>query len=290
MNPRSRKIAAGRPGSAGSWRLGVIAALVATLAAPAGTAHAAPPSNDDISRATVISGFGTHLNFDSSQATSAASDPEYCDMGATTWFRFTPPRSSRARVATLSEQYSTVFAVYRGSPGALEPVACSYQDWEPRTALQIPFRAGQTYYIAVGSCCDSSATGGRGMLSLYWAATMAASGGVTQLRTGVVSGRLYVSGTVSCTNPATAEIYFTVSQRVSSGVARASGGATVQPCMRSARRWSAVLDSETDYAFRTGTATAFWNGWAHDGFSETELAEGRANLTVTRDNYRAASQ
>jgi hypothetical protein len=79
-------------------------------------------------------------------------------VGATVWYRFTPPSTRTVQVQTLSSNFDTILTVY--SSAALDPVICNDDTSGGYDSYQslVTFRAvgGTTYYIQAGGWTGSS--------------------------------------------------------------------------------------------------------------------------------------
>lgn len=163
--------------------LGTAVALLA-LAAP--SASAAAPANDQIANAKDLTSFlpavGVvhselgHTNANGEVATRESGEPWVYAVneggGAGTapgsvWYRFTAPRTTRARITTCGGQtsYATAFAVYRASTGTSDfsrlwalgryqpggdpcPTSPTASNGRGASAL-VSLQAGETYYVQV---------------------------------------------------------------------------------------------------------------------------------------------
>ncbi len=119
-----------------------------------------PPPNDDIYNATEIPGLPFVEFVDTTLATTSPDDPptscgnpDFPSQFNSVWFRFTPLEDDLIAVqTTIGEDYDIVLALWTGSPGSLEEVACStfwsgaYLD---SVYLSSQVSAGTTYWIEV---------------------------------------------------------------------------------------------------------------------------------------------
>ena len=107
----------------------------------------APPSNDDFDQATPIASLPYRDILNTSLATASADDPTICNrLNATVWYSFIPTEDLFVEASTAGSDYSAMTTVYRGSRGALEPVACFGGD-----VIRFPLTAGIGYFFEVGS-------------------------------------------------------------------------------------------------------------------------------------------
>lgn len=179
----------------------VLLAALLLLALQALPAIAAPPSNDTIGGATVVSlGFSQEL--DTTEATTDADDAqlnESCGAPATdasVWYSFTAAADGGVVVDVSQSDYSAGVLVGVGTPGSLETVACA------PGAVAFTAVAGTTYYIlAIDDQGDGGGNGGTLRISITEAppaptieVTVDPIGRVNP-RTGVA----YVTGTYTCT-------------------------------------------------------------------------------------------
>ena len=149
-----------------------IVATVAALAALYGkVATAAPPPNDDIANAVVVT---EPLPFTHSvstvEATLAADDPlAYCaEDGFTVWYVYRPLASGYIIADTTGSDYDTVLTAYTGTPGDLTVVACNDDDpsLAPQSKVWVKVDGGVTYYIRAGAYAYSEAPGGNLIMNL----------------------------------------------------------------------------------------------------------------------------
>jgi hypothetical protein len=105
-----------------------------------------PPANDDFDNATTITALPYTDRINTSGATSAADDPTDCyGKDASVWYELTSISDIQIQVDTSYSDYPTGVAVYTGTRGSLNLVACS--DY----CLALDARAGETYYFMVTS-------------------------------------------------------------------------------------------------------------------------------------------
>src|SRR3989304_6294082 len=114
------------------------------------TVLADPPANDDISSATLVSTLPFNDTNNTSQATPASDDPFptcHASREASVWYTYIPAENQHVKATTTGSDYATVLAVFTGSPGSLNEIACSYYNRTVRFQAQ----AGTTYYFMVSS-------------------------------------------------------------------------------------------------------------------------------------------
>jgi hypothetical protein len=189
-------------GAARSWLARSAAVLVtALLFLRAGSAHAAPPSNDLSSGATPAStGLGELL--DTTEATTDAEDDQlnvFCGAPATdasVWYAFTPSTNGGVIVDVSRSDYSAGVLIGTGTPGDLDLVTCG-----PGT-VGLAATAGVTYYVlAIDDQLDGGGNGGNLEISITEAPPPPTIDlavdrfGYVDVRTGVA--RLH--GTYTCT-------------------------------------------------------------------------------------------
>jgi hypothetical protein len=156
-------------------------------------------------------------------------------------------------------------------------LACSDDAAGTQSALRLTFEAGRTYWIAVSACCTTAAVGGQAVIRLYGDRPGAMTWTVTRVRSGDVSGRLYVEGRMRCATPSVGAVEVLVSQRVGDGIARGYGYASVPACDVAPVAWRLHVDSETGVAFRPGRARLDTTAASSDGF---DLSTGTRSATV----------
>jgi len=148
----------------------------------AGTALAAAPSNDEAAGATALS-LGVPLDFDSSAATEAASDPTSCDGShgsfpgpyfASVWFKFTATSTGQLNLSAPTmqndpNQFLAISFVYQKTSSGMTLIDCTAfgndASW--------PAKKGATYLImeaglssAVTEDPDFSDRGGTGTIAI----------------------------------------------------------------------------------------------------------------------------
>jgi hypothetical protein len=106
-----------------------------------------PLANDDFDNATPITGVPFTDSINTSEATPAADDPTDCyGTNASVWYELTSITDINIKVDTSYSNYDTVVAVYTGTRGNLNLVAC----WD-NPCFTLDVRAGETYYFMVTS-------------------------------------------------------------------------------------------------------------------------------------------
>jgi hypothetical protein len=272
----------------------VLAAALLMIAALEVPAWAAPPRNDAISSATPL-GAPPHMFVeDTRQATASAADGR-CVLGRSVWFRVRRVTTRTIRLSTLGSDYDTMLAVFRGPRTNRTLIRCVDDTFEdtPAEATEVRFVAGNTYWVAVSACCGRSGVdGGRMVLNTFLPAAARVSATVDSVETGAISGRLLLTGTVHCNTPSEFEVDLAASQRVAGGanVARGEGFVSGTCGPEEDSTWTASLDSDSGWAFQTGTVAVDLSGFGSDGFSFVGIAPQSDNFTVTENpNARSSN-
>ena len=140
---------------------GIVTALVTSTVVSAGPAWGAPPANDDIGGAVVIT---DPLPFTFSESTvEATTSPEeaafnsFCGapvLEQGVWFTATPPQDGNIAVDVTASDYSVGILVLTGTPGALTPINCA------PGRIGGPVTAGETYYLLIFGDGLTTATSG----------------------------------------------------------------------------------------------------------------------------------
>lgn len=251
----------------------ILAAALLVIVALEIPALAAPPSNDAITSATPLGAPPHTFTQDTQEATANRGDGN-CVDGSSVWFRTRRVTTRTFRLSTLGSDYDTVLAVFRGPRTNRTLIRCvddSFED-DVAAATQVRFVAGNTYWVAVSSCCGNGAAGGHMVLNTFTPAAADATVKIEKVETGRISGRLLLEGTIRCNSPSEFEVDLSASQRVASGsnVARGDGFA-FGICGNEESRWTSTVDSASGWAFQTGTVVVSLNGFADDGFSFVQI-------------------
>lgn len=129
------------------------------------TAFAAPPANDNLANAQVISGnSGTSAAINNSEATQQGGEPAHAWNlgGKSIWFKYVAPGNGVVNLDTGPSTCDTILAVYRGTSLAdLKFVAANddvVRASGSASSSELAFGAqqGATYYIAVDGFRDAS--------------------------------------------------------------------------------------------------------------------------------------
>lgn len=148
-------------------RAGLVA-LVASVAAFAPAAYAAPPANDDFADAQALDGSTGRLNGSTLGGSREAGEPDHAGRagGASVWYRWTAPVSGRIMFTTADSGFDTLLAVYTGGSLAGLTLVAANDDaggW-PTSDVSFSVTGGVEYRIAV----DGFA-GKQGRVVLHWA-------------------------------------------------------------------------------------------------------------------------
>jgi hypothetical protein len=117
-----------------------VAGLVITLLPS--VSLAAPPANDDLDRATVISSLPFRQRVDISTATVTAEDPDCSGKGGSLWFRFTPSDDMQVVALARRPHFRPFISIWEATEGGLAEVFC-----DNRNLPIFDATAGTTYFI-----------------------------------------------------------------------------------------------------------------------------------------------
>ena len=257
-----------------------VCVLGVSIVGNASAASAAPPSNDDISEATVFTGVPFTDARDTTEATYAATDAG-CGL-ATVWYQFTPTESGVVEFNTVGSSYDTTLGLYTGDPAAPSLLQCNDDSvYGLQSQIIAEVTAGETYYISAGTCCGSAAPGtvGPGGNLVFNAqepppAVTEVALTVDRHGTATREGLLTVSGTVTCDQPASGYVNVSVEQRFNRTIARGNGYVYVE-CSPTPTDWTAQVSSYTGVLFGPGRATV--NAMAY-----VQNASGSASTYLTQ--------
>jgi hypothetical protein len=140
---------------------------------------AAPPTNDDIGSPTIVGALPyTDGPYDTTEATTGATDPGFCfepNIGpdpSTVWYSFTPTTSGSYGANTFGSDYDTT--LYVGTPdgsGGMTVIDCTDDTGGSlQSAVRWDALANTTYLLMVGTCCGGGVVGeagGGGMLEFH---------------------------------------------------------------------------------------------------------------------------
>jgi hypothetical protein len=219
---------------------------------------AAAPSNDSFAGRTVITALPYSESLDTSEATTEATDAELnteCGapaLDASVWYQFTPATDIYLLVDVSESDYPAGVLVATGSPGAFGPViACG------PGAVAFQATAGETYVFLV---IDDQSDGGGNGGTLEIAVGEAPPPPEIALTVNPVArfdsrtGSATLTGTVTCTDGASAFIDITLSQQVGRFTIRGFGFADAA-CDGTAQPWTAQVFGDTGL-FKGGQAVA----------------------------------
>jgi hypothetical protein len=219
---------------------------------------AAAPSNDTFAGRTVITALPFSETLDTSEATTDAYDAELnteCGapaLDASVWYEFTPASDVYTLVDVSASDDPAGVLVATGSPGAIGPVlACG------PGAVAFQATAGETYvFLVIDDQSDGGGNGGTLEIAVDEAPpppdiSLTVDPTATfDSRTGSAT----LTGTVTCSEGASAFIDITLSQRVGRFTIRGYGFAEAT-CDGTAQPWSAEVFGDTGL-FKGGQAAA----------------------------------
>jgi hypothetical protein len=247
----------------------------------AATANAAPPTNDDITGATVIGGVPFHLEQDTTEATTSPEETAWNDYcGAPVfehgvWFTATAATDASLVADVTASDYSAGIVVLAGAPVNPVPLQCA------QGVVSGPVAAGQTVYLLVFGDGLTEATSGQLVLDIY-PAPPPPDVAVTIDPRGTVdkANVAHLSGTVTCTSDDPDAILFDVSGFLSQKVGRGSvegyfGAEQLTPCDGVTRTWTAEVFGNGKFAGGKAANVAFAFGC--DALS---CGEGYAEVAV----------
>lgn len=229
---------------------------------------AAAPSNDDIGSPTVVGSLPyADGPYDTTEATTGATDPGFCFAPeaspdrSTVWYTFTPAASDTYQADTLGSDYDTTLYVGTSDgSGGIDVIACNDDASGLQSVVQWDAVADTTYLVMVGTCCGGGVigeAGGGGQLEFHLdVAPPAPTVEVTVDRTGsfTPSGTATISGTITCSGDVSfAVIEVQLTQRVGRFVIKGFGSAFLDACPTSPTPWSISVAAQ-DGSFRGGPA------------------------------------
>jgi uncharacterized repeat protein (TIGR01451 family) len=171
------------------------------------------PPNDDFDNASAIPGLPFLDLIDTRGATTAADDPDCVGRGPTVWYSFTAPEDMRIEANTFGSNYDTTLSAYTGVRGALVRIACNDDAQGLQSRVRFGAMAGETYFLMVGAF--ASGPGGDLVFSVDVAPPPLEVNlsidplGAVVAKTGVTT----ISGTVTCSKPASVDLYGGLRQR-----------------------------------------------------------------------------
>ena len=261
------------------------AAVVAlAVLLPAGPAAAAAPANDTPDGAVALE-FGDTVTLDTTEATTDKSedawfqdcDPKYAD--ATVWYTFTSPTRTGVDIDWFESDYEIGMLVTTGTPGEdLETVLCG--------GGRFTAEAGVTYTIAIfddqsderrgrfGDATGPRVDGGTLQLSVNTSDPVpGADLTVDQEAVLDTDGSVTVTGTYSCTEASTSQVFGGIDQTVRgtkvSGFAEEFFEGT---CDGTERPWTLVVVPD-EGTFKEGKPATTW--FAFGCIDEGNYCSGR---------------
>lgn len=240
-----------------------LALTISSLGVPQAlkNAYAAPPTNDDFDAATVIGTLPFNDVLDTSEATTAADDPDCGGNGSTVWYAFTPSGDTGVMANTFGSDYDTTLSVYTGPRGSLTQLACNDDFDSLQSKVTFNAAAGETYFFMVGAF--ESDPGGNLVFSVDIAPPSLIIDltidriGLVNPRTGVAT----ISGTVTCSREAHAGVFVDLQQKL--GRSLGSGSSIESFTCDGQTRWSAIVSSE-NILFVGGRAHVSASAFAFD--------------------------
>ncbi len=263
----------------------VIASFVSVV-----PAQAAPPGNDRIGSATRVPSLPFRSVTRTVEATSSLSDGA-CVGGASVWYRFRPTFSGRVGASTVGSNFDTLLAVFEGPRSSRTMLVCEDDHPDDRSVVELDVEAGAVYWVAVSACCEPQDAGGRAVLNIFRPRAARSNTTVASVKTGTVSGRVFVRGRTRCNMPSVAHLEVSVSQRVRRGAVAQGTGFLEFDCGTEGRRasFSTRIDSTTGWAFQRGTASVTVVSDTFDGF-RFAFEEQTANMPVGTNPNRVGSR
>jgi hypothetical protein len=226
--------------------LAVLAGVAAALTLGTQPALAAPPPNDDFDNAIVIAALPFQDTQDTTEATTAADDPDCAGRAHTVWYRFTPAADATIVAHTAGSNYDTTLSAYTGTRGSLTQIACNDDAIGLQSRIQFDVAAGTTYHLMADSFDESP--GGNLVLTVQelpppmaLSVDLAPTGSVN--RRGVAT----LHGTLTCSRPGSIDLTVGLRQQTSIGFA----GATID--CDGTEQWRLRVIGETG-GFRPGRA------------------------------------
>jgi hypothetical protein len=245
--------------------LALILTLTSLMVFSAIPAAAQAPPIDDFDDAHIITDLPFSDTLDTSEAATAADDPDCFGAGATVWYRFTPNEDMRLEANTFGSDYDTVLGVYTGTRGDLIEVACN-DDAAGTLQSRVRFDAiaGETYFVMVGAFFGGP--GGLLEFTLIEAPPAPPPLDLTLTVDPVGSvvardGIMTISGTVTCSQPAFVEIYGEVEQRAGRLLIHGWFFDFIE--CDGVTPWSATFQGHNGI-FKPGRATAWVEAFAYD--------------------------
>lgn len=233
-----------------------------------------PPANDDREDAITLAVGDTVGPVDTADATTAEDDPvPSCTgpAGHSVWYTVTPDVSGWIEVTTFGSDYDTVVVVLDGDA----EVACNDDTDGLQSRTVFLGEAGVTYHLMIasfpgapGGLLELSVQASEPPLTVELGDDLAA-----WLDTG--SGMVTLTGTVTCSEAATVDLFAFVEQQNGRFLAFGEGGAFVEDCSPEGSPFSVLVAGLEP--FRPGDALAFVDAFA---FTDDESAFASTGGTV----------
>jgi sugar lactone lactonase YvrE len=132
------------------FRLAIAAFVLWALVTPT-TTRAIAPSNDDFDNATPIPALPFTDTVNTSEATTAADDPDCVGQGPTVWYSFTPSTDIVIEANTFGSSYDTTLSAYTGRRGRLTQIACNDDFLGLHSRVTVTAKARVTIFFMVGA-------------------------------------------------------------------------------------------------------------------------------------------
>lgn len=114
-------------------------------------ALAAPPANDNLANAEIITSLPFSATVDNTDATNEPNEPSACSFSSSSvWYSFTATQNVAFRVDMTGGTVFSSMSIYLASGSTISDLtlqACSYSP----NPTNFPVEAGKTYYLQVGS-------------------------------------------------------------------------------------------------------------------------------------------
>lgn len=172
------------------------------------------PANDDFDAAVIVPGLPFSDAVNTSEATTAADDPDCFGQGPTVWYAFTPTEDGFYEANTFGSDYDTTLGAYTGTRGNLTEIACNDDSGTLQSEVVIELQAGETVYFMVGAF--ASGPGGNLIFNLQVGSPPLEVGltidqvGSVDPRTGIAT----ISGTLTCSRPTFVDLFGILQDRI----------------------------------------------------------------------------
>lgn len=228
--------------------LAVLSVSGAFLLSGVAPALAQAPGNDDFDSATTITALPYTDALNTSEATTAADDPDCLGNGHTVWYAFTAPGEMGIDANTFGSDYDTTLSVYTGVRGSLTQIACNDDSGDGvQSRVRFNTVGGETYFFMVGSFLQSP--GGSLSFSTEEIPLLPPpiEVGIIIDPTGTVvikTGEVTVHGSVTCSRDVVLDMFGDVRQTLGRFFIRGFFEIGVE-CAGGSATWSATLTGET---------------------------------------------